>query len=89
MPRDTIDKIKNDWHRDDTLAELKKRGTSLARISRESGLASTTLNNALSKRWPKGERIIAQALGVSPVEIWPSRYIGHNATNGDYRTRKR
>ncbi|MCI4175519.1 helix-turn-helix domain-containing protein, partial [Dickeya dianthicola] len=23
---------------------------------------------------PKGEKLIAEALGVSPAEIWPSRY---------------
>ncbi|WP_249891443.1 helix-turn-helix domain-containing protein [Mixta hanseatica] len=25
-------------------------------------------------RWPKGERLIAEALGVAPEQIWPSRY---------------
>ncbi|WP_422615632.1 helix-turn-helix domain-containing protein [Photorhabdus hindustanensis] len=24
--------------------------------------------------WPKGERIISNALGVAPEIIWPSRY---------------
>ncbi|EEJ2444476.1 helix-turn-helix domain-containing protein [Salmonella enterica subsp. enterica serovar 13,23:y:e,n,z15] len=24
--------------------------------------------------WPKGERLIAEALGVAPEKIWPSRY---------------
>ncbi|MBE5204722.1 helix-turn-helix domain-containing protein, partial [Pectobacterium sp. FL60-S17] len=35
---------------------------------------SSTLANALTKHWPKGEKLIAEALGVSPAEIWPSRY---------------
>ncbi|GKX57363.1 hypothetical protein SOASR030_34750 [Leminorella grimontii] len=39
-------------------------------------LASSTLANALMRRWPKGERLIAAALGVEPGEIWPSRYCG-------------
>lgn len=65
---------KQDWHSADVIAALKKRGTSLAAVSRDAELASSTLANALVRRWPKGERLIAQALGVAPEEIWPSRY---------------
>ncbi|EAO4574280.1 transcriptional regulator [Salmonella enterica] len=63
-----------DWHPADIIAGLKKKGTSLAAVSRRSGLASSTLANALNRRWPRGERLIADALGVSPEQIWPSRY---------------
>lgn len=63
-----------DWHSADIIAALHKRGISLAALSRKSGLASSTLANALNRPWPKGERIIAQALDVPPHEIWPSRY---------------
>ncbi|HHT0414238.1 TPA: helix-turn-helix domain-containing protein [Klebsiella michiganensis] len=37
-------------------------------------LASSTLANGLNRRWPKGERLIAEALDVAPKSIWPSRY---------------
>lgn len=63
-----------DWHPADIIAALKKRGTSLAALSRQAGLASSTLANALTRHWPKGERLIAEALGVAPEQIWPSRY---------------
>ncbi|MDO8232924.1 helix-turn-helix transcriptional regulator [Citrobacter werkmanii] len=63
-----------DWHSADIIAGLKKRGTSLSAVSRKSGLASSTLANALIRRWPKGERLIAEALGIAPEQIWPSRY---------------
>ncbi|MFW0857521.1 helix-turn-helix domain-containing protein [Cronobacter dublinensis] len=63
-----------DWHPADIIAELRKRGTSLAALSRQAGLASSTLANALVRHWPKGERLIAEALGVAPEQIWPSRY---------------
>ncbi|KAA8995852.1 helix-turn-helix transcriptional regulator [Brenneria populi subsp. brevivirga] len=63
-----------DWHPADIIAALKKRGTSMAAVSRNAGLASSTLANALTKHWPKGERLIAEALGVAPEQIWPSRY---------------
>ncbi|EFZ1722131.1 TPA: transcriptional regulator [Shigella flexneri] len=63
-----------DWHPADIIAGLKKRGTSLSALSRQVGLASSTLANALTRRWPKGERLIAEALGIKPEQIWPSRY---------------
>ena len=63
-----------DWHPADIIAALKKRGTSLAAVSRNAGLASSTLANALTRHWPKGERLIAEALDVAPEKIWPSRY---------------
>ncbi|EMF0718187.1 helix-turn-helix domain-containing protein [Citrobacter freundii] len=59
-----------DWHSADIIAALKKRGTSLAALSREAGLASSTL----SRSWPRGDKLIADALGISPEIIWPSRY---------------
>ncbi|ECD5189189.1 transcriptional regulator [Salmonella enterica subsp. enterica serovar Moero] len=63
-----------DWHPADIIAALKKRGTSLSALSRQAGLASSTLANALTRHWPKGERLIAEELGVTPEQIWPSRY---------------
>lgn len=63
-----------DWHPADIIAGLRKRGTSLAALSRQAGLASPTLANALNRRRPKGERLIAEALGIAPEQIWPSRY---------------
>lgn len=64
-----------DWHPADIIAALRKQGTSLSAVSRNAGLASSTLANALTRRWPKGERLIAEALGVAPEHIWPSRYL--------------
>lgn len=67
-------KPKDDWHRADIIAELHKRGTSLAALSRSAGLSSSTLSNTLDRPWPKGEWLIASRLGKHPAEIWPSRY---------------
>jgi Ner family transcriptional regulator len=61
--------MQSDWHPADIIAGLKKRGTSLSALSRQARLA-----NALTRRWPKGERLIAEALDVAPENIWPSRY---------------
>ncbi|MGK0704261.1 helix-turn-helix domain-containing protein [Yokenella regensburgei] len=63
-----------DWHPADIIAGLQKKGTSLAALSRSAGLSSSTLANALTRPWPKGEYLIAEALGLHPSVLWPSRY---------------
>ncbi|WP_338558267.1 helix-turn-helix transcriptional regulator [Erwinia sp. E_sp_B01_3] len=63
-----------DWHPADIIAALKKKGTTLSALSRDSGLASSTLSNALRRPWPKGEQLIAAALDETPEQIWPTRY---------------
>ncbi|CAI0943615.1 helix-turn-helix transcriptional regulator [Serratia ficaria] len=63
-----------DWHPADIIAALRKKGTTLAAVSRRAGLSSSTLANALSRPWPKGEWLIAEELAIHPSEIWPSRY---------------
>ncbi len=63
-----------DWHPAEVIAALKKRGMSLAAVSRKAGLASSTLANTLTKHWPKGEKLIAEELGMTPAEIWLSLY---------------
>ncbi len=66
--------MKNDWHPADIIAALRKQGTTLAGLSRSAGLGSSTLANALTRPWPKGEWLITEALSIHPAEIWPSRY---------------
>lgn len=62
------------WHPEDIKAALRKRGTSLAEISRRLGLHPESCRVALRRPWPRCERAIARALGVSPSELWPDRY---------------
>ncbi|MGL9774151.1 MAG: helix-turn-helix domain-containing protein [Sodalis sp. (in: enterobacteria)] len=64
-----------DWQRIDIVAFLHKKGITMQDLSRGSGLASSTLKNVLYRPYPKGERIIANALNVDPASIWPSRYM--------------
>lgn len=66
---------KEDWHSADIIAALKKKGTTLAALSRKSGYATSTLANVLVRPWTKGEKIIADELNLSPEQIWPSRYL--------------
>lgn len=58
-----------DWHSADIIAALRKKGTSMVAISREAGLASSTLSNALTRPWPRGEILIATAIGVDASGI--------------------
>ncbi|MGK3143112.1 helix-turn-helix domain-containing protein [Pantoea sp. C2G6] len=69
-----MQKRMEDWHPADIIAALHKRGMTLAALSRAAGLSSSTLANALTRPWPKGEWLIAEAINVHPSEIWPSRY---------------
>lgn len=68
------------WHRADVVAALHKKGWSLRALSRESGLSDGTLKSALDAPYLKAERIIANAIGLAPEEIWPERYAKRNFT---------
>lgn len=63
-----------DWHREEIKCAIRLKGYSIAALSRANGLAGGTLANALIRPWPKGEQIIAHAIGIAPEEIWPTRY---------------
>lgn len=79
LPRSpTFLPFQNDCHPADIIAALRKKGTSLAALSRQSGLSSSTLANALSRPWAKGEMLISKAIGVPAEDIWPSRYFDPN-----------
>lgn len=67
-----------DWHRADIVSALKKSGWSVRELSRQVGLAETTLYTALKAPYKKGEKIIANAIGVKPEDIWPERYAKRN-----------
>ncbi|MFZ4540073.1 helix-turn-helix domain-containing protein [Propionivibrio sp.] len=64
-----------DWHPADVVAAIRKAGTTLSRIAFEHGLKDPSgLSQALVRSFPKGEKRIADALGIHPMVIWPSRY---------------
>ncbi|MDA3977931.1 MULTISPECIES: helix-turn-helix domain-containing protein [Gallibacterium] len=66
--------MKKDWSRKRIVYELHERNITLASLSVKAGLSPSTLKNALRMSYPKGERIIAEAIGVPPQEIWAKRY---------------
>lgn len=78
-----------DWHRADIIAELRKAGWSLRRLAAHHGYASpTTLTTPLARPWPKGERLIAEAIGTDAETIWPSRYADKDTTGSNKRNRQ-
>lgn len=73
-----------DWHPADIRAALYKAGWTLAALAREHGLTSpTSISKALTNSFPLNEKRIADALGIHPKEIWPSRYY----ENGEVKPR--
>lgn len=66
---------REDWHPADIKAALNKAGWTLAAIAKKYGLCnSTALSHAFRVSSPAAERRIAEAIGVAPSVIWPSRW---------------
>ncbi|EMX8695952.1 helix-turn-helix domain-containing protein [Klebsiella michiganensis] len=61
-------------HRADIVAALHKKNLTLSQLGRQHNLSPYTLKNALDKPYPKAEKIIAEAIGAKPQDIWPERY---------------
>lgn len=67
-------KSKKNMHRAYIIAAIREKGSTLAQLSVDAGLHPRTLGNALERKYPKGEKIIADFIGMQPEEIWPERY---------------
>lgn len=64
-----------DWHPADVLAALHKAGWTLRGLAHEHGMTnSSSFSAAMVRSYPANEKRIADALGLHPKEIWPSRY---------------
>ena len=64
-----------DWSPAKIRYELHRRGITLSGIAEAHGLtSSSTLSAALTRSYPANEKRIADALGIHPMVIWPSRY---------------
>lgn len=70
-----------DWHPADIVAALKKSGWSLRKLSETNGYNPGSLARSLRHPWPQAERVIAQAIGVHPAVIWPTRYNAQGTSN--------
>ncbi len=79
-----------DWHPADIQAALRKAGWSLSQLGLQHGYSNkSALCNALRHPYPKAERIIAKAIGLHPMKIWPSRYDSAGRPNRTGRSKLR
>lgn len=62
------------WHKQDIIAAVRKRGSNLNRLSVENGFFRNTLNVACTTRFPRAHQVIADFLGVPRQTIWPQFY---------------
>jgi Ner family transcriptional regulator len=62
-----------DWDVYEITAQLKRRGLTVAELGRRNGYAEDSLRMVAIKPWPKAEKIVADALGLTPEDIWPNR----------------
>ena len=76
-----------DWHPAYIVYRLRLKGLSLRRLGRLNRYGS--LATVMRLAWPKAERLIADAIGVTPNEIWPSRYDDDGSPKSGLHSRKR
>lgn len=71
-----------DWHSADIKAALTKAGWSFNQLGLFHGYTSkSALTAVLRHPWPKAEALIAKAIGIEPMVIWPSRYHADGTPN--------
>ncbi|EEJ3346718.1 DNA-binding protein [Salmonella enterica] len=63
-----------DWHPEIIKAEIHKRGLSFRALSIQAGYSKDSLKSVLRTPCKPYQQIVADALGVAPENIWPSRY---------------
>lgn len=74
------------WTREQFKAAFKKLGFSLVAFERELGLPANSVTVALTKRYPKVQKLISSFLNVPLNELWPNHYLKNGSTI-DYRYR--
>jgi Ner family transcriptional regulator len=63
-----------DWHPEDVKAMVRKRGITLRQLSTDNNLRPRACSAALHRPHFAAELVIAEFLGLSPRQIWPSRF---------------
>ena len=76
------------WHPADIIAAVRKKGTSLQRLSKEHGFAITTMNKAVRQCFPACHALISEVIGEPRQTIWP-QYYDRNGDRLSARERRR
>jgi Ner family transcriptional regulator len=82
--KDPEHSLVGNWHKQDIIAAVRKKGSTLQRLSYDHGFARNTLNMACDARFPRAHQVIADFLGVPRQVIWPQFY----HPNGEPKTFK-
>jgi Ner family transcriptional regulator len=69
--------------------ELAERGHTLTSLAKANGYHHTAGSRVLRTAWPAMEAVIAGAIGVSAMEIWPDRYDPNTGVPKAYLPRQR
>lgn len=69
--------------------ELAERGHTLTSLAKANGYHHTAGSRVLRTPWPAMEAVIADAIGVSAMEIWPDRYDPETGVPKAYLPRQR
>lgn len=56
------------------LAELHRRGMTLAELALRNDIPGTSMRRIKSSTHYKGQAAVAEFLGMKPEDIWPTRY---------------
>jgi Ner family transcriptional regulator len=75
-----------DWHPEEIKAAVRMRETNLEQLSLTNGLKSHACRHALRHPHFDGEMAIAELLGLSPRQIWPSRFRQNGERKHDVRS---
>lgn len=67
-------KAPTNWHAEDVKARVRKGYGTLEALADKRGVAGAVLRACLRRPVPRGNRIIAAALGKEVHEIWPDWY---------------
>lgn len=65
---------KQGWEKEYIKYRIRQQFGTFRALAKQAGVIPEYLYGTLNHPQPKGEGIIARALGVSPAEIWPERY---------------
>lgn len=55
-------------------AQLKCHGWSFRRLGEAHGITGNGLSQAMYKPSVRAEQILAEAIGLTPIDIWPERF---------------
>lgn len=61
-------------HPEKIKAEVRMTGITLTALAQQAGLSESACRNALRKRSGRADQAIADQIGKSLEDIWPSRY---------------